>query len=70
MLNKKQIRFCLDEMGRMFPNAHCELIHENPFELVIAVALSAQCTDAMVNRVTVDLFEKYKKRLRIICQFP
>jgi endonuclease-3 len=60
MLNKKQIRFCLDEMGRMFPNAHCELIHENPFELVIAVALSAQCTDAMVNKVTVDLFEKYK----------
>src|SRR5690606_32078727 len=61
MLNKKQIRFCLDTMGEMFPDAHCELIHSNPFELVIAVALSAQCTDALVNRVPKDLFEKYKR---------
>lgn len=60
MLNKKQIRFCLDEMGKMFPDAHCELNHSNSFELVIAVALSAQCTDALVNRVTKTLFEKYK----------
>ncbi|MEK3886060.1 endonuclease III [Bacillus sp. FSL K6-3431] len=60
MLNKKQIRFCLDEMAKMFPDAHCELNHANPFELVIAVALSAQCTDALVNRVTEKLFEKYK----------
>ncbi|WP_141433304.1 endonuclease III [Bacillus sp. 03113] len=61
MLNKKEIRFCLDEMGRMFPDAHCELVHSNPFELVIAVALSAQCTDALVNKVTKELFKKYKK---------
>ncbi|MFC5463312.1 endonuclease III [Lederbergia graminis] len=60
MLNKKQIRFCLDTMGEMFPDAHCELIHSNPFELVIAVSLSAQCTDALVNKVTKDLFQKYK----------
>ncbi|MBT2754942.1 endonuclease III [Mesobacillus foraminis] len=60
MLNKTQIRYCLDEMGRMFPEAHCELNHSNPFELVIAVALSAQCTDALVNKVTKNLFEKYK----------
>lgn len=61
MLNKKQIRFCLDTMGEMFPNAHCELIHQNPFELTIAVLLSAQTTDENVNRVTKDLFKKYKK---------
>jgi endonuclease III len=60
MLNKKQIRFCLDEIGKMFPDAECELTHSNPFELVIAVLLSAQCTDALVNKVTKDLFEKYK----------
>lgn len=60
MLNKQQIRYCLDQMGEMFPEAHCELIHSNPFELVIAVALSAQCTDALVNKVTKKLFEKYK----------
>jgi endonuclease-3 len=60
MLNKSDIRYCLDEMGRMFPDAHCELNHSNPFELVIAVALSAQCTDALVNKVTKNLFQKYK----------
>ncbi|MEH6941593.1 endonuclease III [Bacillus sp. JJ722] len=60
MLNKTQIRRCLDTMQDMFPNAHCELIHDNPFELVIAVALSAQCTDALVNKVTATLFQKYK----------
>lgn len=47
-------------MGEMFPNAHCELNHSNPFELVIAVSLSAQCTDALVNKVTKELFKKYK----------
>ncbi|WP_374722083.1 endonuclease III [Peribacillus tepidiphilus] len=60
MLNKAQIRYCLDEMAKMFPDAHCELNHSNPFELVIAVALSAQCTDALVNKVTKNLFQKYK----------
>ncbi|WP_339214918.1 endonuclease III [Ornithinibacillus sp. FSL M8-0202] len=60
MLNKKQIRFCLDEIGKMFPDAECELTHSNPFELVIAVLLSAQCTDALVNKVTKNLFQKYK----------
>lgn len=60
MLNKREIRYCLDQMGEMFPDAHCELIHSNPFELVIAVALSAQCTDVLVNKVTKKLFEKYK----------
>ncbi|MFF2286532.1 endonuclease III [Peribacillus butanolivorans] len=60
MLNKAQIRYCLDTMGEMFPDAHCELNHSNPFELVIAVALSAQCTDVLVNKVTKDLFQKYK----------
>ncbi|MGP7816031.1 endonuclease III [Niallia sp. 01092] len=61
MLKKAEIRLCLDTMGDMFPDAHCELIHSNPFELVIAVALSAQCTDALVNKVTKNLFQKYKK---------
>ncbi len=60
MLNKTQIRYCLNTMQEMFPDAHCELVHDNPFELVIAVALSAQCTDALVNRVTATLFKKYK----------
>lgn len=61
MLNKKEIRFCLDQMAEMFPDAHCELIHSNPFELTIAVLLSAQTTDVHVNKVTEKLFQKYKK---------
>jgi endonuclease III len=60
MLNKSQIEYCLSEMEKMFPDAHCELNHRNPFDLVIAVLLSAQCTDALVNKVTRTLFEKYK----------
>ncbi|MCT2537351.1 endonuclease III [Aquibacillus koreensis] len=60
MLNKTQIRYCLDVMKEMFPDAECELVHKNPFELVIAVALSAQCTDALVNKVTKNLFQKYQ----------
>lgn len=44
----------------MFPDAECELTHQNPFELVIAVLLSAQCTDVLVNKVTKSLFQKYK----------
>lgn len=48
-------------MEEMFPNAEGELVHSNPFELVIAVLLSAQCTDKLVNKVTANLFKKYKK---------
>ena len=42
-----------------YPNPHCELDHSNPFELLIATILSAQCTDVRVNKVTPALFEKY-----------
>lgn len=60
MLNQKQIRCVLNTIADMFPDAHCELNHSNPFELTVAVILSAQCTDALVNKVTVSLFQKYK----------
>lgn len=60
MLTKKQWEHCLEVMEEMFPDAHCELIHDNPFELTIATLLSAQCTDQLVNKVTKDLFQKYK----------
>ncbi|HHW79334.1 MAG TPA: endonuclease III, partial [Acholeplasmataceae bacterium] len=44
----------------MFPNAKGELDHNNDFELLVAVVLSAQTTDIAVNKVTPKLFEKYK----------
>lgn len=60
MKAKDKMRHVLDVLAEMFPDAHCELNHSNPFELTIAVLLSAQCTDETVNKVTVDLFQKYK----------
>ncbi|SPU22204.1 endonuclease III [Niallia circulans] len=60
MLSKKDTQYAIDQMGELFPNAECELTHSNPFELLIAVVLSAQCTDALVNKVTPKLFAKYK----------
>ncbi|KAB8138450.1 endonuclease III [Gracilibacillus oryzae] len=59
MLTKAQIRHVLDSIAEMFPDAECELNHRNAFDLLIAVVLSAQCTDALVNKVTKDLFQKY-----------
>lgn len=61
MLTLKQWQHCLDVMDGMFPDAHCELVHDNPFELTIATLLSAQCTDVLVNKVTKTLFQKYKR---------
>ena len=60
MLTKTQWLHFLDEMDKMYPDAHCELVHDNPFELTIATLLSAQCTDVLVNKVTKNLFQKYK----------
>ena len=42
-----------------YPDARCELDHENPFQLLAATILSAQCTDARVNMVTPHLFARY-----------
>lgn len=55
-LNKDII---FEELGKMFPDAQCELDFRNPFELIVAVTLSAQTTDKRVNIVTKELFEKY-----------
>jgi endonuclease-3 len=43
-------------LQEVHPDAHCELVHENPFQLLVATILSAQCTDARVNMVTPALF--------------
>ncbi|MGI6511790.1 MAG: endonuclease III [Catenisphaera adipataccumulans] len=49
----------VDEMEKLFPHARCELNHETPYQLLAAVVLSAQTTDASVNRVTPALFAAY-----------
>lgn len=48
-----------ERLKKVHPDAHCELDHSNPFELLLATILSAQCTDARVNMVTPALFKKY-----------
>lgn len=49
----------LDIMRHMFPNAKAELDHKNPYELSVAVILSAQATDVSVNLATPELFKRY-----------
>src|ERR1035438_10931677 len=46
-------------LHKAHPDAHCELDHSNPLELLVATILSAQCTDKRVNMVTPALFRKY-----------
>jgi endonuclease-3 len=46
-------------LDSLFPRAQCALRHENPFQLLVATILSAQCTDERVNKVTPGLFQKY-----------
>ncbi len=60
--SKKQKKYAeeiLEELYEYYPNPTCELDHRNPFELLIATILSAQCTDVRVNKVTPALFEAY-----------
>lgn len=49
----------LAKLDEAYPNATCELRHDNPFQLLIATILSAQCTDVRVNQVTETLFKRY-----------
>jgi len=55
----QRARNLLDDLYTHYPNPHCELEHNNPFELLIATILSAQCTDVRVNKVTPALFDAY-----------
>lgn len=50
----------LDALAATYPDAHCALDHKTPIQLLVATILSAQCTDARVNRVTPTLFARYK----------
>jgi endonuclease-3 len=52
-------RKTLDLLETAYPDAHCALVHDNPWQLLVATVLSAQCTDTRVNRVTPELFRRY-----------
>src|SRR4051812_14626443 len=56
---KGRARETMERLALEYPDARCELDHRNPFELLAATILSAQCTDARVNMVTPALFARY-----------
>ncbi|MGF6375618.1 endonuclease-3 [Clostridiales Family XIII bacterium PM5-7] len=58
-MNKETIKTVLDILEETYPDAECALHHQNLFELIVAVALSAQTTDKSVNQVTPELFSAY-----------
>ena len=58
MLKKDRAFFIITELDKIYPEVPIPLNHENKFELLIAVLLSAQCTDERVNKVTPNLFSK------------
>ncbi|MGA8351719.1 MAG: endonuclease III, partial [Isosphaeraceae bacterium] len=56
---KVQARQVVRALKRLYPQAICALVHKNPFQLLVATILSAQCTDARVNQVTPALFQRF-----------
>ena len=60
MTKKQKAALAVERLKEAYPEAICSLDSKSDFELLVAVRLSAQCTDARVNTVTPALFEKYK----------
>lgn len=59
-LNKEQSKELVEILKKAYPDATCSLDFTTPFEMVVSVMLSAQCTDERVNKTTPALFSKYK----------
>ena len=60
MTKKQRAVLLIEALKKEYPEAICSLTADNPFELLVATRLSAQCTDARVNLVTPALFSKYR----------
>ena len=56
MLKKDRVKFIITHLNKLYPNPPIPLQHKSTFELLVAVLLSAQCTDERVNKVTPELF--------------
>jgi len=65
MTRKERFRFVIDYFQEHAPGAETELVYDNPFQLLVAVILSAQCTDKRVNITTPAIFEKYPDPLSL-----
>ena len=58
MIKKEKVKFIISELERLYPVTPIPLDHKDPYTLLIAVLLSAQCTDERVNKITPILFNK------------
>ena len=59
-MNKNKVNELINRLRKAYPDARCSLDFKTPFELVVAVCLSAQCTDERVNLTTPALFKRCK----------
>ncbi|HIE15561.1 MAG TPA: endonuclease III [Bacteroidales bacterium] len=59
MKNTEKIKFLINYFQETNPDAATELYYKNPYELIVAVILSAQCTDVRVNKITPDFFKEF-----------
>ena len=57
---RKRAATIVRRLKKHYPDAECALEHQTPFELLVSTILSAQCTDERVNKVTAELFRKYR----------
>jgi endonuclease-3 len=64
MTRKERAKTLAKELSEIYPDAHCELVFENPLQLLVATILSAQCTDKRVNLVTKELFQRCQPGLK------
>lgn len=68
---KVEFALVLKALKKNYPDAHCALNFSNPFQLLIATILSAQCTDERVNKVTVELFKQFPDAQKMSqCSLP
>ena len=58
--SQEQVQAIIAELRRLYPDSTCTLNFSTPLELLVATQLAAQCTDERVNKVTVQLFQKYR----------
>ena len=59
MRKKERYALTIEKLDGLFPDAQTELHYDNPFQLLVAVILSAQCTDKRVNMITPELFKRF-----------
>ena len=58
-MNKKDAIIIIETLKEMYPDAKCSLDFSTPFQMLVSVVLSAQCTDERVNKTTPSIFSKY-----------